>query len=53
MAKSVENIKPAKLNYVGRLHKAIASCNSLKEITNKKNIKMLSGCGSEAETSDL
>lgn len=41
-----DTIKPAKTNYVGRLHKAISACNKMKDITSKKNKKMLSAYAS-------
>ncbi len=41
MAKSIRDDNNKKLNYVGRLHKAITACRKLKHSIDKKNIKML------------
>jgi hypothetical protein len=41
MAKSIMQESNKKLNYVGRLHKAITACTKFKHGIDKKNVKML------------
>ncbi len=46
MAESITSTKPAKINYVGRLHRAINAWKQLSHNVNKKNIKMLNAYAS-------
>jgi hypothetical protein len=41
MAKSIKDETDKKVNYVGRLHRAIVACKKMKHSTDKKNLKML------------